>query len=134
MVDLVHGDWPRLGALTTYDIVAAIAAYLKLELDEVYLHAGALEGARHLGIRVGGRRSIPVRELPPALRRLSPAEAEDVLCIYKDVFSRLANNPTLATPTAAAPTRALCSPPDAKVGCAGPMKVRAGLRPLRRCH
>ena len=109
-----------LGALTTYDIVAAIAAYLKLEPDEVYLHAGALEGARHLGIRVGGRRSIPVREMPPALGRLSPAEAEDVLRIYKDVFSRLANKHTLATPTGAAPTRALCSAPDARWGAQGP--------------
>lgn len=75
-IGAIHG----IGALATYDISQRIGAYLKLEPKMVYLHAGTREGARALGIRGD---IVERNQLPFALRRLSPAELEDCLCIYK---------------------------------------------------
>ena len=47
----------------------------------VFVHAGVKVGARALGF--AGREQIAVEELPDAFQVLSPAEAEDCLCIYK---------------------------------------------------
>jgi hypothetical protein len=78
-----------IGHLTVYDAALRIAAWLKLEPARVYLHAGTRVGARHLGLD-GKAESLSVRDLPAPLRVLRPHELEDVLCIYKDDFGRLA--------------------------------------------
>jgi hypothetical protein len=57
--------------------------------DAVYLHTGTLDGARALGLARGGGK-LAVSALPSPLNRLSPAQAEDVLCIYKADLKRLA--------------------------------------------
>jgi hypothetical protein len=71
-----------IGELTIYDITTRLGAFLGLEPERVYLHAGTREGARHLGI-ITRRESFEPSELPQAFRRLRPREIEDCLCIYK---------------------------------------------------
>ena len=70
-----------IGALTVYDIAHRIGAYLGKEPTRVYTHAGTKVGALALGI--GGDVFDP-RILPKVFLRLSAAEVEDCLCIYKD--------------------------------------------------
>jgi hypothetical protein len=69
--------------LTIYDITHRIGAHLGLAPERVYLHRGTRVGARALGLG-RGRATLELRELPPEFHRLTAAEAEDCLCIYKD--------------------------------------------------
>lgn len=73
----VHG----IGKLMVYDIAHRIGAYLGKVPTLVYLHRGTKEGAALLGFR--GVTLDPAL-LPSAFSRLTPAEIEDCLCIYKD--------------------------------------------------
>jgi hypothetical protein len=76
-----------VGPLTVYDIAHRIGVHLGLAPDKVYLHAGTRVGARHLGFR--GRDTIDLDELPDAFSKLSAAETEDCLCIFKDDLARV---------------------------------------------
>jgi hypothetical protein len=76
-----------IGALTVYDTAVRIAAFLWLTPQRVYLHAGALSGARKLGVDVRDGVVDP-EVLPREFRLLEPDEIEDCLCIYKDRFKR----------------------------------------------
>lgn len=78
-----------IGPLTVYDVAARIGAYLELAPKHVYLHAGTREGAKALGLGAG-RSRIEQSDLPPEFGRLTPAECEDVLCIYKELFAHAA--------------------------------------------
>ena len=80
------------GELYAYDVAQRVGLRLGLRPERVFLHRGTRAGARALGISVSGRKSIGIDELPRALRSLSPAEAEDVLCIYKSYFPKLDRN------------------------------------------
>lgn len=73
----VHG----VGALMVYDLAHRIGAYLGKSPKMVYLHRGTKEGAAILGFR---GESLDPTVLPSAFSRLTPAETEDCLCIYKD--------------------------------------------------
>lgn len=75
-----------IGELMVYDTALRIGAYLGLEPETVYLHAGTRTGARALGLRGEGGR-LAMSRLPAALRQLSAREAEDCLCIYKDALA-----------------------------------------------
>ncbi len=81
MVSDIIGPIDGIAELTVYDIAHRIGAFLKLELRLVYLHRGTAKGARELGFR---GRTVEVSRLPKAFHRLSAAELEDCLCIYKD--------------------------------------------------
>jgi hypothetical protein len=74
-----------IGPLTTYDVATRIGAYLRLAPNRVYLHAGTRVGARALGI-AGRTKTVERSQLPREFGRLTAAECEDVLCIYKDVL------------------------------------------------
>ena len=71
-----------LGPLYVYDTCLRIGAYLKLEPDHIYLHAGALIGARALLGVVKSNKLMP-QDLPLVLHSLKPYEIEDFLCIFK---------------------------------------------------
>jgi hypothetical protein len=73
---------------TVYDVSHRLAARLGLEPEYVYLHAGTRGAARDLDRR-GDKLSIS--ELPIEFRKLSPSEAEDCLCRYKDDIRRIAS-------------------------------------------
>jgi hypothetical protein len=74
-----------VGELVVYDTALRIGAYLGLEPDLVYLHAGTRVGAKTLGLRYQ-QRFLRTTELPQPLLKLVPREIEDCLCIYKDLF------------------------------------------------
>lgn len=78
-----------VGELTIYDVTTRLGAYLGLEPERVYLHAGTKEGARYLGINTR-RESFEPSELPCAFRKLRPREIEDCLCIYKRQLAKRA--------------------------------------------
>jgi len=75
-------DIHMIGALVVYDVAHRIGAFLRLEPERVYLHRGTRDGALALGLG-RGREWIDLAELPEEFGRLTPAEAEDCLCIYK---------------------------------------------------
>lgn len=70
-----------IGPLTVYDTALRIGASLELKPDRVYLHSGTRKGARLFGF--GKRRWIKRSELPAEFSRLTDAEAEDCLCLYR---------------------------------------------------
>jgi hypothetical protein len=84
-----------------YDTAVRIGAYLGLEPDRVYLHAGTRRGARALGLGAG-REWLEIRELPVQFRRLNGRRLEDILCIYKreldSIMRRLQPNKALQQP------------------------------------
>jgi hypothetical protein len=73
----IHG----VGALTVYDIAHRLSAYFRKAPDLVYLHAGTRIGARVFDV---SGESVNPESLPGVFRRLTSAEIEDCLCIYKD--------------------------------------------------
>jgi hypothetical protein len=73
----VHG----IGKLMVYDIAHRIGAYFGKTPAMVYLHRGTKEGAATLGFR---GETLDPKVLPAAFSKLTPAEIEDSLCIYKD--------------------------------------------------
>jgi hypothetical protein len=75
----VHG----IGKLMVYDIAHCIGAYFRKSPALVYLHRGTKEGAAALGLR---GETLDPAALPAAFSRLTPAEIEDCLCIYKDAI------------------------------------------------
>lgn len=86
LVCRIIGPITGIGPLTVYDISHRIGAHLGHAPELVYLHSGALIGARSLGL---GGTTLNIIDLPKAFQRLTPAEAEDCLCIYKDDLKRL---------------------------------------------
>jgi hypothetical protein len=79
-VERAIGEKQGLSDLAFYDIAHRIGAFRGIEPALVYLHRGTREGARALGFT--GKTLDPGR-LPATFSRLSPAENEDCLCIYK---------------------------------------------------
>ena len=76
-----------LGKLYIYDTALRIGSFLRLMPKRVYLQAGALAGARALGLDVKNS-PLPVEDFPEALRILKAHEIEDFLCIYKDHLTK----------------------------------------------
>lgn len=75
------GSVQGIGKLMVYDIAHRIGAYLGEFPTLVYLHRGTKEGAAVLGFR---GETLDPAVLPAPFSRLTPAEIEDCLCIYKD--------------------------------------------------
>jgi len=79
----VHGA----GNLFCYDIALRIGdAWLKLSPEAVYLHAGTRDGAKALGITGN---VVPLSSFPLPIQRLTPAQAEAFLCVYKKKIESL---------------------------------------------
>jgi hypothetical protein len=95
LVQIETADIHKIGALAVYDIAHRIGAFLGLQPTTVYLHCGTMAGARSLGFR--GRQTLRVAELPPQFRRLTAAEIEDCLCIYKSEVAALRGVRSAAT-------------------------------------
>jgi hypothetical protein len=80
------GPIRKIGDLAVYDIARRIGAYLRKFPRLIYLHRGTAEGARQLGFTGA---TLDPSLLPPAFSKLTPAEIEDCLCIYKDELAEL---------------------------------------------
>lgn len=78
-----------IGPLTVYDTAKRIACQKNIQLDAVYLHAGALEGAKALGLCIKKEDSYQllcdeqVKEVSP-LYILNNGDIETFLCICKN--------------------------------------------------
>ncbi|WP_422034494.1 hypothetical protein [Reyranella sp.] len=77
------GSLRGIGELAIYDFSHRIGAFLGLEPDAVYLHAGTRVGARALNLTGD---VISLSAFPSALQCLSAGEIEDCLCIYKSLL------------------------------------------------
>jgi hypothetical protein len=84
-------DIRGIGELMIYDTAHRIGARLELRPQHVYLHAGVRDGAKALRLNHCAEK-LSMRELPPELRRLSPGQVEDCLCIYKTRLKKLMRN------------------------------------------
>jgi hypothetical protein len=87
-IEAIFAEMHRVGELAAYDVAHRLGAYLGLVPERVYLHAGTRAGARALGLDHRAR-SIAPEFLPRVLHRLTPAQVEDFLCLYKADFGRL---------------------------------------------
>lgn len=72
-----------IGRLTTYDTATCIGFEQGVYPKDVYLHAGAAEGARALGVRGTKASKTQFVAICKAFEMLEPAQIEDFLCIYK---------------------------------------------------
>lgn len=72
-----------IGPLTVYDTALRISAFLGKKPDRVYLHCGALKGARKILGKVKGE-YLNLSAFPSIFHNMEPADVEDFLCIYKD--------------------------------------------------
>ncbi len=75
-------DISGIGELTIYDTALRIGAYLRLEPELIYLHAGVRDGVKALGLN-HGLHTLEKSQLPRQFHSLRPCEIEDCLCIYK---------------------------------------------------
>ena len=75
-----------VGELLVYDVAHRIGVFRRLHPELVYLHAGTRHGARVLGLSGCALRK---EDLPTPFRKLTCAEIEDCLCIYKRELRRI---------------------------------------------
>ena len=80
-IESITKDVKRIGSLTTYDVARRLGAWLDLKPQKVYLHAGAMRGARKLGIQGD---MVSLDNFPSEIQKLGATHAENFLCIYKD--------------------------------------------------
>lgn len=75
-----------IGEMVVYDTTLRIGAHRGKYPEQVYLHRGARDGARKLGLANTTTKFLPVSRFPKPLQRLEPHEIEDCLCIFKNSF------------------------------------------------
>ena len=87
-----------IGPVTVYDTAIRIAAFLGIEPESVYMHAGVRQGLRAMeealerlgeGPHMRGRwrhDKVPVSQFPPPLNGMKADDVEDILCTYREVF------------------------------------------------
>lgn len=87
---VANSDVPGWGPVGWYDIATRIGAYLKLEPESVYLHAGVRQGWEALMRNSYSKvKRVPREYWPEPLKVLTADECEDFLCTYRSVFDRI---------------------------------------------
>jgi hypothetical protein len=77
------GTIDGVGPLYVYDTSLRLGAFQKLWPTQVYLHAGAREGAKFL-LGAISTRSVPLSLFPSDFHALLPYEMENLLCCYRE--------------------------------------------------
>lgn len=77
------GAIPGAGSLYTYDTALRLGAFRRLKPSEVYLQAGAREGAKKI-LSSSSNRSVPLSQFPTVFHSLAPHEMENLLCLYHE--------------------------------------------------
>lgn len=72
-----------IGPVTHYDVATRIGAYLKMEPEQLYLHAGVLSGWKLLHGNGKWPERLPRGSWPVALQCLPADQVEDLLCAYR---------------------------------------------------
>lgn len=85
-IESITKDTKRIGSLTTYDVARRLGAWLGMQPQKVYLHAGAAKGAKKLGIK---GKTVSLSDFPPEIQKLGATHAENFLCIYKDYLNSI---------------------------------------------
>jgi hypothetical protein len=86
----VGGTTHGIGAITSYDVTARLAAWFGFPARRVYLHGGVIDGCRALDIYHNGAIWIPRKRLPPPIRyHVNLDEVEDMLCGYRVLLERM---------------------------------------------
>ncbi|HNN82507.1 MAG TPA: hypothetical protein PKL30_26765 [Leptospiraceae bacterium] len=80
-------DIKGIGKLTIYDIALKIGLFNKIFPEFVYLHSGALAGAKKIFKDRKGIKKLKREEFPLEMQELSCGDIENFLCIYKDDLS-----------------------------------------------
>lgn len=86
------------GELAIYDTAVRIGAFLKIEPDRVYLHAGTREGIKALeekGYLAKGshkQKSLSITEMPKSMHKLSADEIQHFTCAKKEELHYLDYN------------------------------------------
>lgn len=87
-----------IGPVTVYDVAVRIGAFLEVEPEQVYMHAGVRQGLKSLEAALGnhaaGKRlagahklkRVPLYLFPKPLRSMKADDVEDLLCTYREVF------------------------------------------------
>ncbi|PBC72515.1 hypothetical protein [Fibrobacter intestinalis] len=82
------GNLEGVGSLMLYDTALRFAKYYRLKPKQVYLHAGAYEGAKLLKskglLNAPLARTLPVNAFPKPLQKLGAKEIEIFLCTRKN--------------------------------------------------
>lgn len=90
-----------IGPVTVYDVAVRVGAFLEIEPESVYMHAGVKQGLKAL-IDAMGRASdpklaaaihgaeklprVPMYLFPKPLKKMRADDVEDILCTYREVF------------------------------------------------
>lgn len=89
-IDMVCDEVKGIGEVTKYDVASRIAAYLGLEPNRLYFHAGVTEGLKALGVEVPrGRRYMKRKELPEFFHDKNLDLLESFLCGYRSEIDRV---------------------------------------------
>lgn len=87
-----------IGPVTVYDTAIRVAAFLGIEPESVYLHAGVRQGLKALDIALSRSYAsvslthwlrsdkVPLSAFPTPLCDLRADDVEDILCTYREVF------------------------------------------------
>lgn len=86
-----------IGPVTTYDVAVRVGAFLKLEPESLYLHAGVRQGWLALcpvepfgyARRWVGFKRIARSDWPTELQSWKADELEDFLCTYRQMFGSI---------------------------------------------
>lgn len=79
-----------IGTVTAYDVTDRLAAYLGLEAEHLYFHAGVREGLKALGVDIPrGRDYVGRKELPEFFWDKDLGLLESFLCGYRSEIERV---------------------------------------------
>ncbi|WP_417619764.1 hypothetical protein [Parasphingorhabdus sp.] len=78
VIEQIHG----VGSLTTYDISERIGWCREIYPEQVYMHAGVIEGARAMRREIQNGK-IAKACFPPSFQKLEAMEIETLMCCYK---------------------------------------------------
>jgi hypothetical protein len=83
-------DTPGIGPVTEYDVAARLGAWLGLEPEHLYFHAGVTEGLRALGVAIPrGVYCIDRERLPEFFWDKNLDIVESFLCGYRSEIQRV---------------------------------------------
>lgn len=107
--ELEKKEMKGIGPLTRYDTATQLAFPDKKFPEKVHLNAGAAKGAKALGITGSAVDKQIFVDICPYFERMSTAQIEDFLCVYKSYLNGEIENGQETTPKACGKAK-ICKP------------------------